>query len=165
MANEKQGSRKDPYKNYKFRIKWDNKIVMGVSKVSPLKRTTEVVTYREGGENSNDHKLPGRTSYEGITCERGITHDQEFEKWANMVHPYAGDADTDLANFRKDLTLEVLNEKGQEALRYYLYGCWVSEFTALPDLDASANALAIESIKIELEGWERDAELKEPDIS
>jgi phage tail-like protein len=154
--------RKDPYKNFKFRIKWDNKTVLGVSKVSTLKRTTEVVTHRSGGDNSRDHKSPGRTSYEGITCERGITHDLDFEAWANKVHPYAGDTAMDLADYKKELTLEVMNEKGHVVMRYFLHDCWVSEFTAMPDLDANANAVAIESLKIELEGWERDSGTKEP---
>ncbi len=153
----------DPYKNYKFRILWDNKPVMGVSKVGALKRTTEVVKHRSGGENSIDHKSPGRTSYEGITLERGITHDHEFEKWANMVHTYEGDSIMDLAGYKKELTLEVMNEKGQIAFRYFLYACWVSDYTAMPDMDANANAVAIENMKIELEGWKRDIETTEPD--
>jgi phage tail-like protein len=159
----KNTQRIDPYKNYKFRILWDQKPVLGVSKVSSLKRTTEVVKHRSGGENSTDHKSPGRTTYDSITLERGITHDVEFEKWANKVHPYAGDVAMDLADFRKELTLEVLNEKGHVALRYFLHKCWVSEFTATPDLDANANATAIEHLKLELEGWERDVQTPEPD--
>jgi phage tail-like protein len=155
--------RYDPYKNFKFRVLWDGRTVLGVSKVSALKRTTEVVKHRDGGDNSSDHKSPGRTSYEAITMERGLTHDVEFEKWANIVHAYAGDPTMDLANYKKELTLEVLNERGHVAKRYFLHGCWVSEFTAVPDLDANANAVAIENIKVELEGWERDAETKEPD--
>ena len=155
----------DPYKNYKFRIMMDGRTVMGVSKVGTLKRTTEVVKHREGGENSTDHKSPGRTSYEGITLERGITHDREFERWANMVHPYAGDPGMDLANYKKDIVIEVMNEKGQVAFRYFLFRCWVSEYTALPELDANANAVAIESMKIELEGWDRDLATTEPDES
>jgi phage tail-like protein len=153
----------DPYKNYKFRVRWDGKTVLGVSKVSSLKRTTEVVKHREGGENSTDHKSPGRTTYEAVTMERGITHDPEFEAWANMVHPYAGDPVMDLVNYKKDLTLEMMNEKGHVVKRYFLYRCWVSEFTAVPDLDANANAVAIESIKLELEGWDRDVATREPD--
>ncbi len=155
--------RVDPYKNFKFRLLWDGKTVLGISKCSALKRTTEVVKHREGGENSTDHKSPGRTTYEAITMERGLTHDLEFEKWANLVHPYSGDAGMDLVNYKKELTLEVLNEKGHVAKRYFLHNCWVSEFTAVPDLDANANAVAIETMKVELEGWERDAETKEPD--
>jgi phage tail-like protein len=153
----------DPYKNYKFRVLWDGRPVLGVSKVGALKRTTEVVKHRSGGENSTDHKSPGRTTYDGLTMERGITHDPEFEKWANLVHPYSGDTAMDLVNYKKELTLEMMNEKGHVAKRYFLHNCWVSEFTALPDLDANANAVAIESIKIELEGWERDEQTKEPD--
>jgi phage tail-like protein len=164
---EKNAHRKDPYKNYKFIIKWDTEAgakqpIMGVSKISALKRTTEVVTHRSGGDNSRDHKSPGRTSYEGITCERGITHDLEFEKWANKVHSHAGDTSMDMVDFKKDLILEVMNEKGHVALRYNLHYCWVSDFTAVPDLDANANAVAIESLKIELESWERDIALEEP---
>ncbi len=153
----------DPYKNYKFRVIWDGRPVMGVSKVSALKRTTEVVKHRDGGDNSTDRKSPGRTSYEAITLERGVTHDVEFEAWANLVHSYSGDPAMDLVGYKKeDVTLEVMNEKGHVAQRYFLYRCWVSEFTAIPDLDANANAIAIETIKIELEGWQRDVDTKEP---
>ena len=159
----KNAHRIDPYKSYKFRVVWDGRPVMGVSKVGALKRTTNVVSYREGGENSTNHKSPGQTEYDGLTLERGITHDTEFEKWANLVHPYAGDPAKDLVGYKKDLVLEVMNEKGQVALRYFLHSCWVSEFTAVPDLDASANAVAVETMKLELEGWERDLDTKEPD--
>jgi len=154
--------RLDPYKNFKFRVLWDGKPVLGVSKMSSLKRTTEVVKHRSGGDNSFDHKSPGRTSYEAVTLERGITHDVEFEKWANLVHTYQGDPSMDLVNYKKDLTLEVMNEKGQVAIRYFLYRCWISEFTAMPDLDANANATAIEHLKVELEGFLRDLDTTEP---
>lgn len=153
----------DPYKNFKFRLILDGRPVMGVSKVSALKRTTEVVKHRDGGDNSTDRKSPGRTSYEAVTMERGITHDLEFERWANLVHSISVDAAMDLVNYKKELTLEVMNEKGHVAKRYFLHRCWVSEFTAVPDLDANANAVAIETAKFELEGWERDPETKEPD--
>jgi len=155
--------RVDPYKNFKFQVMWDGRVVLGISKVSALKRTTEVVKHREGGENSTDHKSPGRTTYEAITLERGITHDLEFEKWANLVHPYSGDAAMDLKNFRKDVILLVNNERGQTVKRYKIYRCWVSEYNAVPDLDANANAIAIEHIKLENEGWERDLDSGEPD--
>jgi phage tail-like protein len=158
----KNAHRVDPYKTYKFRVVWDGKPVLGVSKCGPLKRTTTVVSHRSGGENGSDHKSPGRTQYDGVTLERGITHDLEFEKWANLVHPNAGDVAMDLVNYKKELTLEVMNEKGHVALRYFLHGCWVSDFTSVPQLDASANAVAIESIKIEMDGWERDIDTKEP---
>ncbi|OPY56300.1 MAG: T4-like virus tail tube protein gp19 [Methanosaeta sp. PtaU1.Bin112] len=151
------GKRKNPYKNYKFLIKFDGTVVAGVSKVSPLKRTTEVITHCMGGENSRDFKSPGRTTYEGITCEHGITSDTDFEDWANKVSHPDGDPSMALDSFRKDLLLEVLDEKGQVARRYKLFGCWVSEFTAVPDLDASGNAVAIESIKIEMDYWTRES--------
>jgi len=155
-------TRVDPYKNFKFRVLWDGKPVLGISKVGSLKRTTEVVKHRSGGENSYDHKSPGRSSYDAITLERGITHDLEFEKWANKVHSFQGDPVMDLNGYKKDLTLEVMNEKGQVALRYHMFNCWVSEFAAVPDLDANANAIAIEHIKVELEGWQRDEATTEP---
>ena len=158
----KNAKRVDPYKNFKFRILWDDKPVMGVSKVGSLKRTTEVVKHRDGGDNSTDHKSPGRTTYDAITVERGLTHDPEFEAWANKVHPYSGDTAMDLAAYKKNLTLEMMNEKGHVVYRYFLYDCWVSEYTAIPELNANANAVAIESLKIELEGWDRDRDTKEP---
>lgn len=153
----------DPYKNYKFQLELDNRVVAGVSKVSALKRTTEVVKHRSGGENSIDHKSPGRTTYEAITLERGLTHDPEFEAWANRVHHYGGDSLMDLDGYKRELTLVVMNERGQPAYRYFIHNCWVSEFTAIPDLDANANAVAIEMIKLENEGWERDLATTEPD--
>jgi phage tail-like protein len=161
-------TRLDPYKNFKFRVKWDGKYVLGVSKVGPLKRTTEVVTHREGGDPSTSHKSPGRTVYEPIMLERGVTHDLEFEKWANTVWNFTtrqseGDGQEQfLENFRKDIIIEVFNEAGQRALAYKVYRCWVSEFNALPELDANANAVAIQSIKLENEGWERDTDVPEP---
>jgi phage tail-like protein len=158
----KNAKRVDPYKNFKFRILWDDKPVMGVSKVGALKRTTEVVKHRDGGDNSTDHKSPGRTSYDAISVERGITHDPEFEAWANKVHPYSGDTAMDLAAYKKNLTLEMMNEKGHVVYRYFLYDCWVSEYTAIPELNANTNAVAIESLKIELGGWDRDKDTKEP---
>jgi phage tail-like protein len=154
--------RYDPYKNFKFRILRGGKTILGVSKISALKRTTEVVSHRSGGQNAYPYKSKGRTTYDAITCERGITHDTAFEQWANMTSTYQGDAATDLVNYKTDLLLEFMNERGQVAIRYQLSGCWVSEFQTLPDLDANANAVAIEHIKIEVEGWTRDPNTKEP---
>jgi phage tail-like protein len=158
------GQRFDPYKNFKFRVKWDGRFVAGISKVSALKRTTEMVEHREGGDPSTTRKSPGRTKYEAITLERGVTHDTEFEKWANKVWNYGANpgAETSLKDFRKDLIIEVRNEAGQTVLAYKVYRCWVSEYQALPDLDANANAVAIQHIKLENEGWERDLGVVEP---
>jgi phage tail-like protein len=157
-------TRFDPYKNFKFRIKWDGKYVAGVSKVGALKRTTEVVKHREGGDPSSSRKSPGRTEYDAISLERGVTHDIEFEQWANKVWNYGagGGVEVSLKDFRKDLILEVYNEAGQPVISYKIYRCWVSEFQAMPDLDANANAVAIQHLKLENEGWERDQEVKEP---
>jgi phage tail-like protein len=154
----------DPYKNFKFLIKWDQKVVAGISKVSGLKRTTEVVKHREGGDPSTSRKSPGRTEFEPITLERGVTHDPEFEAWANLVWRIKAGlgAEVSLKDFRKNLTIELLNETGQVAITYQVYRCWVSEYQALPDLDANANAVAIQHIKLENEGWERDIAVTEP---
>ena len=157
-------TRFDPYKNFKFRVKWDGRYVAGVSKVGSLKRTTEVVKHREGGDPSTSRKSPGRTEYEAITLERGVTHDPDFEQWANKVWNYgsAPGPEVSLKDFRKDMIIEIYNEAGQLALAYKLFRCWVSEYQAVPDLDANANAVAIQNIKLENEGWERDYEVPEP---
>lgn len=154
----------DPYKNYKFRVKWDGRYVAGISKVSALKRTTEVVKHREGGDPSSSRKSPGRTEFEAITLERGVTHDADFERWANKVWNFASGlgAEVSLKDFRKDIIIELYNEAGQLALAYKVFRCWVSEFQSLPDLDANANAVAIARLKLENEGWERDYEVAEP---
>lgn len=157
-------SRFDPYKNFKFRVKWDGRYVAGISKVSALKRITEVVEHREGGDPSVARRSPGRTKYEAITLERGVTHDVEFEQWANKVWNYGAGlgAETSLKDFRKDLVLDLFNEAGQLVLSYRIFRAWVSEYQALPELDANANAVAIQSIKLEHEGFERDYDVVEP---
>ena len=159
--------RLDPYKNFKFRLKWDGKYVAGVSKVSVLKRTTEVVKHRDGGDASSSRKSPGRTEYDPISLDRGVTNDVAFEQWANKVWNYGAGLgmEVSLADFRKDIIIEMYNEAGQLAIAYKVYRCWVSEYQALPDLDANANAIAIEHIKIENEGFERDLSVTEPDPS
>lgn len=154
----------DPYKNFKFRVRWDSKDVAGVSKVSALKRTTEVVQHREGGDPSSSRKAPGRTEFEAITLERGVTHDKEFEQWANKVWNFGAGLGSEVAlkDFRKDMIIAVYNEAGQLAIAYKVFRCWVSEFQSLPELDANANAVAIQHLKLENEGWVRDIEGAEP---
>jgi phage tail-like protein len=156
--------RHDPYKNFKFRVKWDGKYVAGISKVSALSRSTTPIEYREGGDPSSTRKTPGQTKYEPITLERGVTHDPEFEQWANKVWNWGSGEGTEvsLKDFRKDIIIEVYNEAGQPAIAYNVYRCWVSEFKALPDLDAKGSEIAIQTIKIEHEGWERSYDVKEP---
>jgi phage tail-like protein len=163
-------ARLDPYKNFKFQLKWDGKYVAGISKVGGLKRTTEVVEHRSGGDPSTSHKSPGRSKFEAITLERGLTQDVSFHDWAGRVWNFGAKlgAEVSLANFRKDIYLELYNEAGQPVIAYKIYRCWVSEYQALPDLDANANAIAIEHIKLENEGWERDTgvtEAAEPTLS
>jgi phage tail-like protein len=157
-------SRFDPYKNFKFRVKWDGKYVAGVSKISALKRTTEIVKHRNGGDPSSSRKSPGRTEYEDLTLERGVTHDKEFRQWANKVWNLGAGlgAEVSLKDFRKDLIIEVYNEAGQLAIAYRVYRCWVTEFQAQADLDANANAVLIQSLKLANEGWELDESVGEP---
>ncbi len=154
--------RYDPYRNFKFRIKIDNVYVAGLSKCSALKKTTEMVEWREAGDPSTTHKLPGKTKYDAITLTAGVTHDTTFEDWAGLVNNFQGDASMSLKNFRKNITIDVFNEADQPVLSYNVYRCWVSEFQALADLDASANAVLIQTIKLENEGWERDKAIGEP---
>lgn len=154
--------RLDPYKNFKFRVMWENRYVAGLSKMSALKKSTEVVEWREAGGPSITRKLPGRTKYEPITLEMGLTHDTIFEEWANQVNSVQGDAGMSLRNYRKELIIEVLNMQGQKAMAFKVHRAWVSEFQALPDMDANANAVAIQVLKIEHEGFERDTSVTEP---
>ena len=156
----------DPYMNFKFQVFFEGSTdpVVGISKITGLKRTTEVVKHREGGDPSSSRKSPGRTEYEAITLERGVTHDKDFERWANKVWNFGSGlgAEVSLKDFRKNLLIELYNEAGQLAIRYRVFRCWVSEYQSLPDLDANANAVAIQHIKLENEGWERDYEVPEP---
>jgi phage tail-like protein len=157
-------TRFDPYKQFKFRVRWDGKYVAGVSHVSALKRSTDVIEHRAGGEPNTVRRSPGRTMFEPITLQRGVTHDPEFEAWANLVWKQGVGLGSEvaLANFRKDLMIELYNEAGQIVLAFKVYRAWVSEYQALPDLDANANGIAIESITLQHEGWERDTSVVEP---
>lgn len=154
----------DPYKNFRFKVKWEGRYVAGVSKISALKRTTEVVEHREGGDPSTSRKSPGRSSYDAITLERGVTHDLEFEQWANKVWNFgAGDGvQVSLADFRRDIIVDMFNEAGQVAISYQVFRCWPSEYTSLPELDANANAVAIQTLVLQNEGWLRDVAVTEP---
>jgi|SRR5512132_1216524 phage tail-like protein len=152
----------DPYKNFKFRVKWDGRYVAGVSKISALKRTIEAVMHREGGDPSTARVSPSVAKFEAITLERGITHDPEFESWATKVYNVNGDRAISLKEFRKDIYIELLNEQGAVAKAYKIYRCWVSEYQALPELDANGKAIAFETIMLQNEGWERDESVAEP---
>jgi phage tail-like protein len=156
-------ARVDPYKQFKFRVRWDGRYVAGVHRISPLRRVTEVIVHRDGSDRSTSRKSPGRTDFDAITLERGITHDTEFEAWANKAWRLAGGGpEVSLKDFRKDLRIDLFNEAGQLVIAYKVFRCWVSEYQALPELDANSNAIAIEHIKVENEGWERDETVTEP---
>jgi len=164
MAQFSVNARSDPYPGFKYQIRMDGKPVAGVCKCSALTRTTEVIEHREGGDPSTVRKSPGRTKFNPITLERGVTHDTEFEKWANKVWNFGSGlgAEVSLKDFRKDIIIELYNEAGQLVISFKVYRCWVSEFQSLADLDANANAINIQHIKLENEGWERDYAVTEP---
>lgn len=153
-------TRFDPYKAFMFRVKFDGQYVAGLSKMSALKRSTDPVVHREGGDPSHERKSPGKTKFDAITLERGVTHDLAFEAWANLVHSLG--APMALKNFRKDIVVDVFNEADQKVLSYMIYRCWPSEYQALPALDAATAGVAIQTLKLELEGWERDTSVTEP---
>jgi phage tail-like protein len=152
----------DPYKNFKFVVKWDGRPVAGVSKVSALKRSTEPVSHRVGGDASSNRLSPSSWKFEPITLERGITHDPDFEAWANLAFSTDGDAAMSLKEFRKSITIDLLNLQGAVVLSYNVFRCWVSEYQAVPELDANANAVAIEMMVLQNEGWTRDLAVTEP---
>ena len=154
--------RHDPYRNFKFKVMIGGQVIAGLNKCSSLKKTTEMTEWREAGDPSHSRKLPGKTTYDAITLEQGVTHDMGFEEWANMVNNYAGDAAMSLAGYRRDITIQVNNLQGVPVMAYNVYRCWVSEYQALPELDASGNAVMIRTIKLENEGWERDPMVGEP---
>jgi phage tail-like protein len=153
--------RTDPFRSFRFKIKWDGQYVAGLTKMGGLKRTTEMVEFREAGVNITSRKLPGKTSFTAVTLEAGITYNTAFEDWANLVNDFASHSITNLGEFRKNITLDLFNEAGVKALSYNLYNCWVSEYQAMPDLDAGANAVAITTIKLEYEWFERDTSVTE----
>lgn len=160
---EVNAHRFDPYRTFKFRVLINKDPVAGLRKMTGLKKTTEVVTWRAAGDPSHERKLPGGTKYEPVTLEQGLTHDLVFEEWANLVNSIDGDDAMSLRGFRKEVVIKVLNLQGKTAIEYKLRGAWVSEFQALPDFDAgNTNTVGIQTIKIEHDGWERETSVSEP---
>jgi phage tail-like protein len=155
-------NRFDPYRTFRFKVKWDGQYVAGLSRMTALRRTTEMVEWREAGENITSRKLPGKTSYQPVTLEAGVTYDSAFEDWANLVNDFASHSITSLGEFRKNITVDVFNEAGVLALSYRLWRAWVSEYQALPDLDAGANAVAITTVQLQFEWFDRDVAVIEP---
>jgi len=155
--------RHDPYRTFKFQVLIDGQPVAGLKKMGALKKTTEAVPWRVAGDPTHERKLPGATKYESIMLEQGLTHDPVFENWANKVNNYEGDIAMSLKGFRKDIVINVLNLQGQVVISYKVYRAWVSEYQALPDFDAgTTNAVGIQTVKLEHEGWERDTAVSEP---
>jgi len=155
--------RHDPYRTFKFQILIDGQPVAGLKKMSALKRKTEPVKWRAAGDPSTERILPGGTSFEPITLEQGLSHDTNFESWANLVNNVTGDAAMSLKNFRKDIIINVLNLQGQVAISYKVFRAWVSEYQALPDFDAATmNAVGIQTVVLQHEGWQRDSAVAEP---
>lgn len=152
----------DPYKNFKFRVKWDGQYIPGVSRISPLTRITDTVIHREGGDQSKFSILPGMTRFEPIVLERGLSHDTAFEEWANMVFNMPGDPNSSLKNYKKDIVIELLNLQGMVVMAFLVYRCWVSEYQSLPELDSNDQCIATEKIVLQHEGWERDRSIVEP---
>ena len=153
-------NRLDPYKSFRFRVKWDNKYVPGIFRVTPLRRTTAAVEQRSGADVSEDHRSPGRTDWDPLVLERDRTHDIAFEEWANLVWNEAGEMS--LKKFRKDVTIELQNEQGTTVMAFKVHRAWPSEYVALGALDSESEASAIESLTLEHEGWERDLAVQEP---
>ena len=155
--------RHDPYRTFKFQVLIDGKPVAGLKKMGALKKKTEAVKWRTAGDPSHERVLPGGSSYEPITLEQGLTHDPVFEDWAALVNNIEGDAGMSLKNYRKDIVINVLNLQGQVAMSYKVFRAWVSDYQALPDFDAgSMNAVGIQTVTIQHEGWQRDAAVAEP---
>jgi phage tail-like protein len=154
-------SRFDPYRSFLFQVVVDGLVVAGVSKVGALKRTTEVVSHRPGNVISHQFHSPGLSKHEPIMLERGVTYDPVFNDWANEVYSPEGLGGVSLANFRKDIIINLMNLQGIVVRAYKVWRCWPSEYVALPELDANGNAVAIQSLTLQNEGWELDPDVVE----
>lgn len=153
--------RLDPYKNFKFRVGWDGKSVPGICFISGLIWDTQVVEYREGTDPSRVHSGPGLTSFEPITLTRGVTHDPAFEDWAALVWSSTGNG-VALNELRKEVTITLLNEAGQPVKAFHLHRCWPSRYQPIGALDSNNAMVAMESLTLQYEGFERDVSVVEP---
>lgn len=151
-----RASQFDPYRKFKFRIKFNNQPVAGLTKCSALTVSVESKEFRSGDMDSFKHKLPGMVSFEPITLEQGVTADKTFEAWATAMSNYlanqGADAEKTPDDFRKDVDIEVYNLDNQMVKAYRVFQCWVSKYTAVPDLDAMSGDFMIQTLVLENEG-------------
>ncbi|MFK7849194.1 MAG: phage tail protein [Rhodothermales bacterium] len=157
--------RVDPYKQFKFRVKWDGRYIPGVTSVSGLHRETEVIEHREGGDSNSIRKSPGPTNYSSIVLTRGRTHDTSFEEWADLVLRFSGGFGNEMSlkDFRKDITIELYNEAGQLVMAFNVFRSWPSEYEAFDHFSSRERGdVVIETLVLETEGWTRDVAVTEP---
>lgn len=155
--------RRHAYGNRRFRVRWDGRVVPGVTRVSGLVRRTDTIATRDGNDPGTPLPTPGETTYEPITLERGRTHDDAFEAWADLVFDRdAESGETDLDEFQKSVVVDLLNEGGQVVMAFHVFDCWPSEYVALGTLDANDPERATESLTLQHTGWVRDEAVTEP---
>jgi phage tail-like protein len=151
-----RASKFDPFRKCKFRIKIDGAVVAGLTKCSALTISVENHDFRAGDHDGFKQKLPGLVSFQPITLEQGVTNDKTFEKWATVMSNYVGNKGTDAEKkpdeFRKDIDILVYNLNNEQVKAYRVYNCWVSKYTALPDLDANSSDVMIQTLELQNEG-------------
>ena len=151
-----RASKFDPYRKFKFRIKIDGKVVAALTKCSALTVSVASTEFRSGEMDAFKQKLPGQVTFEPITLEQGVTDDKTFELWATAMANYMGNKGADSEktpdDFRKDLDIEIYNLNNERVKAYRVYNCWVSKYTAVPDLDAASSDVMIQTLELQNEG-------------
>ena len=146
----------DPYRKFKFLVKWEGQYVMAVHKVSSITKSIDAIDWRTGGDSNFGAKVPGLTKWEPITLERGLSADAAFQKWMIEVNRYTkagGQENEAVHNFRKNLQIEMYDLQNDLVMTINVYNAWPSKLT-IADFDAKANELAIEHIELQNEGWD-----------
>ncbi len=140
-------ARRDPYRDFNFRVTWSGTVVTGVTHVSALRRGAEIVEYRDGASPQEAQRMPGRHTCEPFTLERPLGADTAFEDWADQLRQSAGGT-----GLRRNVRIEILDHAGRLYLAYEVSGCWPTAYQVLPTLT--------ERLTLVPESWQRDRSVR-----
>jgi len=139
-------ARKDPLRNFRFRVEIDGIQQAGFSEVTGFDATVEPIDYREGSDPTNVRKLPGLTKYGNVTLKWGVTDSKALYEWHRQI------VDGNIQ--RKNIAIVVQNETGQDQGRWEIAEAWPSKYDPM-DLNAKGNDVSIELLEIAHEGVKR----------
>ncbi|MGE0825104.1 MAG: phage tail protein [Candidatus Binatia bacterium] len=135
--------RKDPLRNFRFRVEINGIQQAGFSEVTGFDATVDAIDYREGTDPTHVRKLTGLTKFGNITLKWGVTDSMDLHNWHRQI--VNGDIQ------RKNIAIVVVDEAGNDKARWEISEAWPSKYDPT-DLNAKGNDVSIETLEICNEG-------------